>query len=159
MQREDLPRALEIYARARALMRESGNPDQWGDDRPKIEKTIDDIQNKTGYALVDEEGEIVAVFAFLTGEDPTYRIIEGKWQNDAPYGTLHRVASSGKRKGVLKEILAFCEAQTGNVRVDTHRDNKIMQHLLEKSGYEYCGIIHIADGSPRLAYQKTLKKN
>ena len=29
-----------------------------------------------------------------------------------------------------------------------------MQHLLESNGFVRCGIIHIADGSPRIAYQK-----
>jgi len=29
-----------------------------------------------------------------------------------------------------------------------------MQRLLEKNGFVYCGIIFLADGSPRLAYQR-----
>ena len=29
-----------------------------------------------------------------------------------------------------------------------------MQHLLEKNGFTRCGIIHVADGTPRIAYQK-----
>ena len=29
-----------------------------------------------------------------------------------------------------------------------------MQHLLEKNGFARCGIIHVADGSSRIAYQK-----
>ena len=41
-----------------------------------------------------------------------------------------------------------------SLRADTHADNKIMQHLLEKNGFTRCGIIHVADGSPRFAYQK-----
>ena len=28
-----------------------------------------------------------------------------------------------------------------------------MQHLLEKNGFVRCGIIHLADGAPRIAYQ------
>ena len=30
-----------------------------------------------------------------------------------------------------------------------------MQHLIEKNGFKRCGIIHIADGSPRIAYERT----
>ena len=41
-----------------------------------------------------------------------------------------------------------------SLRADTHADNKIMQHLLEKNGFTRCGIIHVADGTPRIAYQK-----
>ena len=40
------------------------------------------------------------------------------------------------------------------VRADTHADNKIMQHLLEENGFTKCGIIHVEDGTPRIAYQK-----
>ena len=29
-----------------------------------------------------------------------------------------------------------------------------MQHLLEKHGFSYCGIIYLANGDPRLAYQR-----
>ena len=41
-----------------------------------------------------------------------------------------------------------------SLRADTHADNKVMQHLLEKNGFTRCGVIHVADGSPRFAYQK-----
>ena len=40
------------------------------------------------------------------------------------------------------------------IRIDTHRDNKIMQHNLLKYGFTYCGIIYLANGDERLAYQK-----
>jgi hypothetical protein len=29
-----------------------------------------------------------------------------------------------------------------------------MQHILQSYGFTYCGIIYLADGSERLAYQK-----
>jgi RimJ/RimL family protein N-acetyltransferase len=50
-------------------------------------------------------------------------------------------------------MLQFCLAHTGNIRIDTHRDNTIMQHLLSKYGFQYCGIIYLANGDERLAYQ------
>ena len=31
-----------------------------------------------------------------------------------------------------------------------------MQHLLDKNGFTYCGIIYLDDGTERLAYQKQL---
>ena len=40
------------------------------------------------------------------------------------------------------------------MRADTHADNKVMQHLLESEGFTRCGIIHVADGTPRIAYQR-----
>ena len=43
---------------------------------------------------------------------------------------------------------------TPNLRADTHRDNRIMQHILQKHGFRYCGIIYLLNGDERLAYQK-----
>ncbi len=153
---EDLERILGIYAFAREQMKKNGNPTQWGDHRPSRETVEKDIELGQSY-VVCEEGMIHGVFAFTVGDEPTYRVIEnGAWLNDDPYGVIHRVASAGTKKGVLSRILDFCEEKAGNIRIDTHDDNKIMQHLLEKHGYTRCGRIHIADGSPRIAYQKII---
>ena len=94
--------------------------------------------------------------AFVLGPDPTYAKIEdGQWLNDAlPYGTIHRLASAGKRPGVATDVINWCLEHCESLRADTHADNKIMQHLLEKNGFTRCGIIHVADGTPRIAYQR-----
>lgn len=152
---EDLPKILEIYAYAREFMRRNGNPNQWGDDRPLLSAIERDIENRNSYLVTDETGEICGIFAFLIGNDPTYEIIEeGQWLNDAPYGVIHRIAGNGKRGGILEETLAFCKQYVGDLRIDTHEDNRVMQHLLEKNGFTKCGIIYTDNGTPRLAYQK-----
>ena len=101
-------------------------------------------------------GQLLGVFAFILGVDPTYQVIEdGAWLNDTlPYGTIHRLASSGKSKGVASAVIEWCLEHCQSLRADTHADNQIMQHLLEKNGFTRCGIIHVADGTPRIAYQK-----
>ena len=157
---EDIKQILSIYAYARSRMKRSGNPDQWKDHYPSLEIIEEDIRNGNSY-VIEEQGiaedqpEIVGVFAFICGDDPTYERIEnGSWLNDEPYGTIHRIASSGKQKGVLRCCLSFCEAKAANIRIDTHNCNAIMQHLLESSGFWKCGQIYVADSSPRIAYQK-----
>ena len=41
--------------------------------------------------------------------------------------------------------------------MDTHGDNIVMQNLLKKLGFVYCGIIHVEeDDDPRLAFEKIL---
>ena len=101
-------------------------------------------------------GQMQAVFAFILGEDPTYKVIEdGQWLNDTlPYGTLHRLASAGESKGVGKAVVEWCLEHCESLRADTHADNKVMQHLLESEGFTRCGIIHVEDGTPRIAYQR-----
>ncbi len=150
---EELDALMDVYADARAFMVANGNPTQWKNS-PTRETLSQDIENGNLYVL-DEDGHLEGVFACILGEDPTYRVIEdGAWLSDAPYATLHRVAAAKGCHGVFSRVLAFAEGLCSHLRIDTHRDNLPMQHVILKSGFTYCGIIHISDGSPRLAYEK-----
>ena len=81
-------------------------------------------------------------------------IVQGAWLSDAPYGTIHAVASDGQIHGLLSQIVAYCEQTTKHLRIDTHHDNAIMQHVILKNGFTRCGIIHIASGAERIAFEK-----
>ena len=151
--RGDLPRVLEIYAAARRFMAERGNPNQWGTGNPPAERLIEDIAAGNLYVL-ERERVIRGVFAFILGQDPTYSdIYDGAWLSDAPYGTIHRVAGDGSG-GIFAACVRYCSGVCGHLRVDTHEDNLPMQRAILREGFRRCGIIHIADGSPRIAYEK-----
>ena len=96
--RGDLAQILKIYAHARAAMKESGNPTQWGDNFPPQELLEEDIDSNRLFLYV-VNGQIEAVFAFILGADPTYAAIEdGQWLDDTlPYGTVHRLAEPACR--------------------------------------------------------------
>ena len=96
--------------------------------------------------------QICGAFVFFIGDDPTYRYIEGSWMKDTPYGVIHRIAGQGG--GIFADALSFCEARISHIRIDTHHDNKPMQHVVEKAGFSRRGIIYVDDGSPRIAYEK-----
>ncbi len=152
--REDLWEILEIYAKARSFMAANGNPNQWKTTKPDPKLVEQDIENGLSYVCICE-GEIAGVMAFIPGEDPTYKVIvDGEWLDGEPYCVVHRIASSGVYKGAGTFMLRWAFEQCGNVRIDTHVDNKVMRGLLTKLGYSYCGIIFLADGDERLAYQK-----
>lgn len=151
---KDLPRILEIYAYAREFMKKTGNPTQWKDNRPEKAVLEMDIENENLYVLRDED-KIYGVFALIIGHEPTYaRIENGRWLSDKPYGTIHRIASDGKIQGCFAKIVEFCSQKIEHLRIDTHEDNKIMQHLMVKQNFEKCGRIYVADGSPRIAYER-----
>lgn len=148
---EELETILSIYAVAREFMAQTGNPNQWGKTNPPKEQVVRDIAEGTLYVIVSDS--IHGVFYFALGEDPTYAVIEeGSWGSDAPYGTIHRIAGDGSG-GIVATSVAFAKQTTRHIRIDTHHDNKVMQHVLEKQGFTRRGIIHIADGSPRIAYE------
>lgn len=156
---QDLDDVMAIYARASDFMAQSGNPGQWGNGYPGRDLIAADILEGVSYVVEDETG-ILAVFSYIEGEDPTYACIEqGAWKTaQGVYATVHRLASAGREKGMGKVCFSWCAQramQHGcvSLRADTHRDNHIMQQLLERSGFEYCGIIYLKNGSPRLAYE------
>ncbi len=142
-----------IYKNAREFMKLNNNPNQWGDSHPSKELLLDFINKKVLYKIVNDNDEILGVFAFIIGIDPTYIKIDGKWINDSKYGVIHALSSSYKEKGVFNTVLEFSKSKINHIRIDTHEDNLIMQKLILDNGFKYCGIIKISNGDPRLAYE------
>lgn len=152
---EDLETVMGLYEKARAFMRETGNPSQWGQGHPPQDLIVQDIERGVSY-LCEAAGKIVAVFYFAMETEPSYQqIFQGEWLNDEPYGVVHRIAAPLGVKGAAGYCLEWCFRESGgNIRIDTHRDNLPMQRLLQKGGYTSCGIIYLEDGTERMAYQK-----
>lgn len=151
-QTEDIPAIMAIYDVARQFMKDQGNPTQWDGGYPSAGLIEEDIA--AGYSFViEEDGQLVGTFAFIIGEDPTYQVIEmGAWHFSEPYGTIHRIASSGQVRGLSCQVFDFCCQQIPYLRIDTHEANQAMQAAVLNYGFRECGIIYVADGSPRLAY-------
>ena len=144
---------MKIYKYAQDFMIASGNPTQWGHFYPTEELITQDINGRACKVVCDRD-TIHGVFALFEGEESTYAHIEdGNWLNDAPYATIHRIASDGQAHGVFQCAVNYCKDYFSNIRIDTHADNKIMQRLIEKSGFTKCGTIIFEDGTPRIAYQ------
>lgn len=152
----DISRLHEVFAIARNFMIQTDNPNQWAPTYPSSEQLLADIASGDSYVCI-HEGVIVATFVLRGGNDPTYDVIyEGHWLNDAPYATIHRIASTGQVHGIFSAVLRFALERYNTIRIDTHRDNHVMQHLILSSGFKYCGIIHCWNGDERLAYQLSL---
>jgi len=151
---EDIPEIMAVLEAAKGIMRSSGNMEQWKDGYPSREAILADIDRKVGYIVADD-GKVVAYFAYIPSPEPTYSYIEGgEWLDDTlPYHVIHRMGSIPQSHGIFSDVLDWCAARDGNLRIDTHRDNLIMQHCIMKYGFRYCGIIYLANGDERLAYQ------
>ena len=149
----DMPAILGIYQTARKFMAAHGNTVQWQNNHPSREVLENDMEKRQLY-VYENNGQIHGVFAFIPGDDPTYRVIEnGAWIDDSPYAAIHRVASDGTEKGVFTKVANYCKGQISHLRIDTHELNLPMQGAVEKNGFQRCGTIYIADGSPRIAYE------
>ncbi len=152
----EIHRIKEIYENAVSFMRKTGNANQWTGGYPSAEIILADIESKYLY-VCEEDSEWLAVFFYRHGDDPTYGVIyDGEWLNDESYGVIHRIAvtDAARGRGIASQCYEFALSHSGNVKIDTHRDNLPMQHSLLKNGFTYCGIIHLENGDERLAYQK-----
>ena len=150
----DLPAILKIYENARAFMRDSGNPTQWGNNHPPREAAEADIAHGESY-VCEKENEILAVFFFSTRPDPTYTKIDGAWPNNQPYGVIHRIARAKNAHGAGEFCIRWCQSQIPDIRIDTHEANTPMLNLLHKLGFTRCGIIWLENGEERVALQSS----
>ena len=158
---KDLEEIRLIYQSARKFMSDNGNPNQWGNNNPPLSRTEEDLRENNLY-VVEDDKDILAVFFYKYGDDPTYRIIyRGSWLNNSPYGVIHRIAVSDKArgKGIAGICFDFAYSQCKNLKIDTHKDNIPMQRALAKHGFKQCGIIHLINGDERIAFQKTEDNN
>ena len=154
--KDDLDDIMAVLEAAKGIMRASGNTGQWVDGYPSEDIIMHDIACGHGF-VVTEEGRIVGYFAFIPSPEPTYaRIYDGAWLDDsAPYHVIHRIGSYPEVHGVFRTLIEWSLERDSNLRIDTHRDNKIMQHVIAQCGFSYCGIIYLNSGDERLAYQRT----
>lgn len=152
---EDVEAIENIYTKAKSYMRLQGNMTQWINGYPSQQDIINDI-NRLELYVVCQNHIIHGVFMFSLSQDPYYEIIEqGHWLNDAPYGVIHRIASDGTIKRMFKTCFEYCKQFSNNIKIDTHQDNLTMQNAVLREGFKYCGIVYVANHSPRLAYQWT----
>ena len=150
----DIQAIMDVLEAAKGIMRASGNVNQWINGYPSEAVVRKDLENGNGY-VVEDDGRVVGYFAFIASPEPTYaEIFDGAWLEDKlPYHVIHRIGSFPEVHGIFKSIMDWCVSKDRNLRIDTHRDNYIMQHNILKYGYRYCGIIYLESGDERLAYQ------
>ena len=155
----DIADIMLVMEAAKGIMRASGNMHQWADGYPSEDAITTDMEKKGGFVIEDANKKVVGYFAFLASPEPTYaKIYKGQWVDDVQsYHGVHRIASYPDVHGIFSAIMDFCFSRDTNIRIDTHRDNKIMQHNLLKHNFTYCGIIYLLSGDERLAYQRIIK--
>lgn len=131
---------------------------QWHPGYPTARTIEADIQSGIGYVFAEGD-KIYGYCCIVIGDEPAYGVISGQWKTNKPYGVVHRMAFAQNARGkglsgtAMKLIKNYCLKQgIGAIRVDTQEENKVMQHILIREGFAYCGLITF-DGGPKLAYE------
>jgi hypothetical protein len=120
---------------------------------------LTDRKGTQGLVLPYEYGNFKKCPTFLEKAEQIYALLQDKDTLVAGHATMNDVKYlnfESKRFSLPSFCFDFALSQCKNVKIDTHRDNIPMQRALEKKGFSYCGIIHIANGDERIAYQKSV---
>lgn len=141
--------------------------DQWQGDYPSHDQIKEDIKNGWAYLAVSDDHETVGAIAIVDGPDHVYDNLNGKWLCDTDnYVVIHRVAIKSEHagKGYATQLLNSVinkirqSDKVDSIRIDTHEDNKAMQHLINKMGFTQVGKLHGAYRPDETSYVYELKK-
>ena len=165
----DIPAVMGIIEEARRTIAALGI-DQWQNGSPNEAMITADVQAGQSRVVL-RDGEVVGTFALIENGEPVYTVIEdGEWltpdkdtTGEWTYIALHRVAISVAHRGsgISSAVIRHAEEIARSlgrrsIRIDTHEGNVVMRRMLEKHGFTPCGIIHLENGDPRVAYEKVI---
>ena len=163
----DVPAVMEIIEEARRTIAALGI-DQWQNGSPNEAMIGGDVEKGQG-RVVEIGGAVVGTFAVIDDGEPAYAVIEdGGWltpdrdtTGEWTYIAIHRVAISVSHRGsgISTAMIRHAEETARSMgrrslRIDTHEGNVVMRRMLERHGFVKCGIIHLENGDPRVAYEK-----
>ena len=159
---EDLQDVMTIVHEAMRYFKDAGI-EQWQKGYPNADTFRMDIARGNSYVLT-EDGKVIATAAIIAGEDPNYvNITNGAWLSEGSYIVIHRIAVTTGKKGLGLANLLYDYAEEmakekgiRSLRADTTSLNRSMRKFLKKRGFKSCGIVHMSDGTERIAYQKML---
>jgi len=142
---KDLDEIMKIIEEAKLFLKENGVP-QWQNGYPNKDSFKEDILKKQLYVF--EDSVIKGVFVLSKETESCY--ITDFWPEAFDYLVIHRIAVKNEYKGenIAGQMFDFSfkkarETNKKSIRVDTHEKNIIMQKLLKKHNFEYCGIIYL----------------
>lgn len=158
--RNDIESILKIVSYARKTLNEKGI-DQWQGGYPVAADFERDILRNSAYVL-EEDGEIIGMASLLMGTKKEYEEIDGTWLTKDAYAVINRVGVAEGQTGrgishkLFDELEKICvENNTFSIRVDTCSENDIMNALIDRRGFTYCGVTQ-GFGGLRDAYEKVL---
>lgn len=135
----DLDCIGQLFDEARQYMCAQGNTDQWVEGRPNASTVRPDVEKGLGTVVLTEDNQIVGFFV-LGQTEPAYEQIHGLWAFQEPYVVLHRFAAKPNHK-VGSFVLQYLQEHYPYIRLDTHRKNLTMKHLMDKFNFRYVGDV------------------
>lgn len=126
--------------------------EQWQGEYPSPNQIKEDIENGWAYLAISKDKETVGAISIVPSPDHSYDELDGEWLTDTEkYLVIHRVAIHSNHAGkgyatkLLTEVINYIKQNRqdiDSIRIDTHEDNKAMQHLIDKMGFTRVGTLH-----------------
>ncbi|MBD5429116.1 GNAT family N-acetyltransferase [Lactobacillus sp.] len=148
---EDFDQIMTILKDGANQLAERG-VDQWQGDYPSSDQIKEDIENGYAFLAVSQDGETVGAISIVEAPDHSYDKLDGEWLLDTQkYVVIHRVAIHSKHAGhgyatkLLQGVIDYIRdnrTDIDSIRIDTHEDNKAMQHLIDKMGFKRVGQLN-----------------
>lgn len=137
---EDLAVLDPIFESARQYMAAQGNAGQWVEGRPNSQSVSGNVQAGEGRVVVTADECKVVGFFVVSEDEPAYEQIADNWSAQTPYIVVHRFAAlPGYKAGSF--VFSYLQEKHDHIRVDTHRNNQTMRHLMEKFNFKYVGDV------------------
>ena len=112
---------------------------------PRRREYIASVAERGGLSVTVEDSQIVA-----------FCCVDHRYFFEKPFVSLLVVHPESRRRGLGRDLLAFCESEAGSeLWTSTNRSNAPMQALLKKSAWHYCGELQGLDvDDPELFFKK-----
>lgn len=158
----ELDEIMLIIEDGREFLRQQGI-NQWQQGSPSKETIEQGIKEQTSY-VYEIDRNIVAT-AMLTNYDRDYENYPTLWSKCDNYLVIHRMATlknirnQGIGRQFLSAIVEFAKKENIDyIRIDTHKDNKIMRKFLSDFGFVELDEIKLTmknnlDDKERIAYE------
>ena len=156
---EELDQIYTILEEGRRFLKDQGLPQWQGGYGPTKHGTQEELEEGQGYAFI-YQGRLSGYLALQTD---TQDLLEGAWEvfPQKKLAVIKHVAmaDSTRGKGLGKKMLedslraAFVLGYE-DVRIDTHKDNVVMQKLIASLGFARRGVLDLGfPNGMREAYQ------
>lgn len=147
---------LPIIKDAQAYLKSNG-VDQWQDGFPNLETLTQDITSRESFLLYKNDEPVAFEVLSFEREELYHNPLEGSLKLKGKYATLHRTAvkASARGKGISHFMFDFAAKYSKAsgikiLRIDTHKDNKVMQHIIAREGFTYCELVTLLPGVDRM---------
>ncbi len=164
VQKNDMKTVLKIINDGKEYLAEN-NVDQWQICTPSEKIIENDISRQQGFLIYKDDRPAAYEVISFEREEAYHNPIDGSMKLEGDYATIHRTSAAKefRSSGISHQMFDFAllHAYLNKkkiMRIDTHKDNKIMQHIIMREGFEYVETVQFteSDRMRRIVFERLI---